>query len=61
MGTAMGLVCLGLFTRLQIMEYDMSGYEWVPVTSFAFAIFAANWGILTLPFLVLTEIMPDKV
>lgn len=57
----MGLVCLGLFTRFHAMQFNMAGYEWVPVASFAFAILAANFGILTLPFLVMTEILPDKV
>lgn len=57
----MGLASLGLFTRFQAMQYNMTGFEWIPVASFGFAIFAANWGILTLPFLVMTEILPEKV
>lgn len=57
----MGLLCLGTYTLLKSLEFDMSGFNWLPVASFSFVIFVANWGVLTLPFLVIAEIMPEKV
>lgn len=39
----------------------MDGWSWIPVASFSFCIFIASWGILTLPFLVIAELMPQKV
>lgn len=44
-----------------ILNTDVSSFNWVPIVSFSFVVFIASWGLLTLPFLVVTEILPVKV
>lgn len=44
-----------------ILNTDVSSFNWVPIVSFSFVVFIASWGLLTLPFLVVTEILPEKV
>lgn len=39
----------------------MNNYNWIPITSFSLTIFMASWAILPLPFLVISEIMPEKL
>lgn len=60
-GTGLGLICLGAYTWLSLLGYPVEDYGWISVFSFSFAIFIASWGVLTLPFLVIAEIMPEKV
>lgn len=60
-GTGLGLITLGLYTYVKTLGFDVSPYGWVPIASFSFVIFIASWGVLTLPFLVLSEIMPPRI
>lgn len=46
---------------LKSMGYEVGAFNWIPVASFSFVIFIANWGILTLPCLIIAEIMPEHV
>lgn len=39
----------------------MDSVSWISVTSFSVAIFSSSVGVLTLPFLVISEVMPEKV
>lgn len=60
-GIAMGQTCFGLYVMLKTQGYDMSAYGWIPLVSFSFAINLASWGVLSLPFLIIAEILPEKV
>ncbi|XP_037957110.1 facilitated trehalose transporter Tret1 [Teleopsis dalmanni] len=60
-GTGLGHVCLGSYSYLNMLGYDTQAYNWIPVASFSFIIFIACWGVLTLPFLVVSEILPPKI
>lgn len=60
-GTSFGLGILGLYSYMKTLGYDLHEYSWIPLVSFSFVIFIANFGVLTLPFLVLSEISPPKV
>lgn len=60
-GTALGLISLGTYSMLKMQGYNVESFNWIPVCSFSFAIFIASWGVLTLPFLVISEIMPEKL
>jgi Sugar (and other) transporter len=60
-GTGLGLSVLGAYMQLKFLEYDVSAFQWIPLVMFSFVIFIANWGVLTLPFLVLSEIVPQKI
>lgn len=46
---------------MKVLGHDMTPYGWIPIASFSFVIFIASWGVLTLPFLVMSEILPEKV
>lgn len=54
--------CLGLaITGVDMLFFNNHYLNWVPVISISFAIFCSSWGVLTLPFVVISEIMPEKV
>ncbi|XP_031622892.1 facilitated trehalose transporter Tret1-like [Contarinia nasturtii] len=60
-GIALGLITLGTYMMLKTSGYNVEIFNWVPITSFSFVIFIGSWGVLTLPFLVISEIMPEKL
>lgn len=60
-GTALGLAALGAYTMLKTLGYNVESFSWVPIVSFSFVIFIASFAILTLPFLVISEVMPEKL
>ena len=61
-GTSLGLIVLGSYTFMKTVDgVDLTSYTWIPLASFSFTIFIASWGVLTLPFLVVSEIVPQKV
>lgn len=60
-GAGIGLICLGVFTQLKQSGHELNGFGLFPVASFSFTIFICNLGIVSLPFLVISEIMPEKV
>lgn len=61
-GTGIGLAAFGTFSYVKVvLNYDVSSCNWIPLVSFSFVIFFASWGLLSLPFLVVAEILPEKV
>jgi hypothetical protein len=52
---------MGTHGYLKSIEYDLSAYNWVPVASLSFVIFIASVGLLPLTFVILSEILPQKV
>lgn len=60
-GICLSQVIMGGHGYLKTFGYDTSGFDWVPVAAFSFMLFIASWGLLTLPFLVIAEIMPPKI
>lgn len=61
-GISIGLSILGVYCYLDtIPRIDLAGYNVVPLASFSFVIFVANLGVLSLPFLIITEIMPSHI
>lgn len=46
---------------LKLKEYPVEDYNWIPVISFSFIIFIASLGIVSLPLLVFSEVVPEKV
>lgn len=40
---------------------DLEYIQWVPVVSFSAVLFIASCGVLSIPYIVLGEMMPDKV
>lgn len=60
-GTSLGLVALSLFTFSTSRGVDLSSFSWIPLTAFSFVIFISNLGVLTLPFLYVSEVVPTKI
>lgn len=60
-GISLGLSVLGMYTLLKSSGYNVEPFNFIPVASFSFVIFIASWAVLTLPFLVIAEIMPEKL
>lgn len=61
LGTSMGFAIFGFYALLQGQGYNMDNLKFVPLFAFSLIIFIANLGILTLPFLILSEISHPKV
>lgn len=60
-GAAIGLSLLGSYAFLKSEEYSLEGFIWIPLVAFSFVIFIANWGMMTLPFMIVSEISHPKV
>lgn len=60
-GTCLGLAALGTYSFFKSSGADLSTLDWVPLMSFSFVIFISNWGVMTLPFMILSEISHPKV
>lgn len=60
-GSALGLLVMATFLRCQESGYDVSGVAWLPMAAFAMSVFMANWGLMPLSFLVVAEVMPERL
>lgn len=60
-GAFVGLMSLGIYSYLNENGYDLTTCNWIPLISFSTFIFISCFGILPLPFIVLTEILPAEV
>lgn len=61
LSTSLGHIILGFYALMQAKGFEMENMRFVPLFAFSFMIFVANLGILTLPFLILSEIVHPKV
>lgn len=60
-GIAIGLSTLGVYMMLKKSGVNVEIVNWIPIVCFSFVIFIASWAVLTLPFLVISELMPEKL
>jgi Sugar (and other) transporter len=60
MSTIFGLLTFGIHGYLK-MYNDLLEFTWVPIVSLSFVIFVASIGLLPLTFVMLSEILPQKV
>lgn len=60
-GCTFGQLALTAYLYCDSLGYDMSMFNWVPVTSLAFVIFISGIGILSLSFICTVEVLPAKV
>lgn len=60
-GIATGLAIFSAFSYAKSLGYDVSSFSWLPLVCFSLVIYIASLGVLTLPFVVLAEIMPQKI
>lgn len=60
-GTGMGLAVMGSYMYLQSIGYDLEGFKWIPLSTFSYILFIACAGLMPLPFIIISEIMPQEV
>lgn len=60
-GTSIGLTILGVYMLMKSQGFDLESFAWVPLVMFSFVIFISNWGLMTLPFMIVSEISHPKV
>ncbi|KAH8412743.1 hypothetical protein KR009_005255 [Drosophila setifemur] len=60
-GIGLGQSAMGVHSYLQMMGYHVESFSWVPIAGFSFMLFVAACGLLSLPFLVISEILPPKI
>lgn len=56
-GISFGMFVFALYSFLNDHGYVGSHLNWIPLASFSFVLWIANLGVLTLPFLVMSELM----
>lgn len=61
LGSFLGLFAIATYIRYLQAGYDLTAYDWIPLASFGFLVFIANCGMTTLPFLVIAEVMPERI
>lgn len=61
LGSGLGLFTTSFYHYLNLNGLDVSGFEWIPVTSLSFVIFLSSAGILPLVMICTVEYMPAKV
>lgn len=60
-GSGISLTVLGTYSYLHVCGVAVQPYSWIAVSSFASMLFLASCGIIPLPFVVIAEVMPEKV
>lgn len=60
-GTAFGFIVFGVYMVFKTRDYPVEDFLWVPIMSISFVSFIASLGIVSLPLLVFSEVVPEKV
>lgn len=58
LGTAIGLICMGLY---DLYKEQLAAYNWISIVSFSTIIFCSSIGMLPLTYVILGEILPKNV
>jgi hypothetical protein len=56
-GISLGMFVFSLYSYLNGLGHVASYLNWIPLVSFSFVLWIANVGVLTLPFLLMSELM----
>lgn len=59
-GISAGLAVMAAYTYATHHGTDLSSWSWIPLVSFSFVNFIYNWGVNTLPFLYVSEVVPRR-
>jgi Sugar (and other) transporter len=60
-GAAIFYCVLATYSYLKASDVDVAGFESVPIVSLSLVIFIASLGIISLPFVIAVELLPNKV
>lgn len=56
-GISIGMFVFASYSYLNSLGFDLTSFNWIPLASFSFTLWIANLGVLSLPFLVTTELI----
>lgn len=56
-GISIGMFVFAVYSYMNGLGYDLQHFNWIPLASFSFTLWVANLGVLTLPFLVTSELI----
>lgn len=57
----MALGALGTYTMLKSWNYDVESFNWVSIGSISLHAFISSWALLNLPFVVISEVLPENL
>lgn len=60
-GIALGQITLGIYMLCKQLGLPVEWLNFIPIASFSFVIFVASVAVLSLTFLVISEILPQKL
>lgn len=60
LGVIVGLVAMGIHGFFMLF-IELEEFAWVPIASLSFVVFVASVGLLPLTFVMLSELLPQKV
>lgn len=60
-GISLSQGVMATYSYCQIKGHQVESFSWVPVVAFSFMIFVAALGLMSLPFLVISELMPQRL
>lgn len=60
-GTSLCLACLGAYSLANASGINVKPYSWISIASFSGMMFLAAVGLIPLMFVVIAEVMPEKV
>lgn len=61
MGTALGLAVMAIYMHFQELGYDVSHFHIVPVVSLSFVLVVSSLGLVSVPYVIIAEVLPRKV
>ncbi|XP_030384785.1 facilitated trehalose transporter Tret1 [Scaptodrosophila lebanonensis] len=60
-GIGISQCAMGTYSYLTLLGYETGAFSWVPIVGFSVMMLVAAVGLLTVPIIVLSEIMPVKI
>lgn len=60
-GAAIGLFVMGTYCYLATHNVDVSQYNWIPVITLSSVIYVSSIGIIPIPYIIISEVLPQKV
>lgn len=60
-GTALGLLVLGVYMMVKSWGFEVDTFNWIPLASFSWTMFISSIGITSLTLPVVSEIMPEQI
>lgn len=60
-GAAIGLCVMGIYCYLSKHNVDVSQYNWIPVITLSFVIYISSIGIIPVPYIIISEVLPRRV